>query len=109
MTTPKAAMPMVVPKRVQSVLSLCAMLVSGLQLSYEAFEYLAAMLVAFELVEAGAGRGQQDCVAGLRVPISEAHGVLQRAGMLQRNRAAQLFANLGGGRAKIGEQVGRAH
>src|ERR1019366_9800206 len=99
MTTPKAAMPIVVPKRVQSVLSLCAILVCGLQLLYKTFENLAAMLVTCELVEAGAGRRQQDCIAGLRVSISEAHGVLQRAGMLQRDRAAKLFRNLGGGRA----------
>src|ERR1700691_2450805 len=99
MTTPNAAMPMVVPKRVQSVLSFCAILVCKLQLLDEAFENLAAMLVAGELVEAGAGRGQQHRIAGLRVCISEAHGVLQRAGVLQRDSALKLFRNLGRGRA----------
>src|SRR5580704_669466 len=99
MTTPKAAMPIVVPKSIQSVLSLCAILVSGLQLLYEGFENVAAMLVARELIEAGAGRGQQDGIAGLRVGICEADGLFQGAGLLQRERAAQLFADLGGGRA----------
>src|ERR1017187_106959 len=92
-------MPMVVPKRVQSVLSLCAILVCRLQMLYEAFENLAAVLVAGELVEAGAGRRQQDCIAGLRVRMREAHGVLQRFGMLQRHGAVKLCRYLGGGRA----------
>lgn len=63
---------MVVPKRVQSVLSLCAILVSGFQFLHEALEDLAAMLVALELVKAGAGRRQQDRIAGLRVGVREA-------------------------------------
>src|ERR1700691_5116146 len=99
MTTPKAAMPMVVPKRVQSVLSFCAMLVFGLQLLYQAFENLAAMRIACELVEAGAGRRQQHRIAGLRLRKREAHRVLQGIGLLQRDCAAKLVRNLGGSRA----------
>src|SRR5450755_61009 len=103
MTAPKATMPMVVPNRVQSVLSFCAILMSWLQLWLqlcdEAFENLAAMFVAVELIETGAGRGQQDGIARAGARISEAHRVLKRAGVLKRDRALQLFANLLGGRA----------
>src|ERR1700722_13476523 len=97
MTMPKATMPMVAPKRVQSVLSCCPMSVFTLQSMDQILEDLAAMFVAFKLVEAGAGGRQQDGIAGLRVSMGEADGVVERFRMLERNRAVKLFGDLGGG------------
>ena len=49
--------------------------------SRDPLEHLAAMFVAAELVEAGAGRRQQHGIAGLRVRIGVAHGGVQRSGI----------------------------
>src|SRR3984885_13988984 len=106
MTMPKATMPMVAPKRVQSVLSCCPMSVFRLQSMDQILEDLAAMFVAFKLVEAGAGGCQQDGVAGLRVRMGEAHGVVDRFDALQGNCAVELFSDLAGGRADQQRRAG---
>src|ERR1700722_15813933 len=97
MIMPKATMPMVAPKRVQSVLSCCPMSVFTLQLMDQILEDLSAMFVAFKLVEAGTGGRQQYRVAGLRVSMGEADGVFERFRMLERNGAVKLSGDLGGG------------
>ena len=60
-------MHMTVMKRIQSVLSLCAILIPTLQLIYQLFENLASVLVTSELVETRAGGRQQDGIAGVAV------------------------------------------
>src|SRR5579863_8401870 len=98
MTTPKAAIPTVAPNSVQSVLSVCAMSVL-LQLSHQIFENAPAMLEALELIEAGAGRGQQDRIARLRVGVGESHGRVERVRLFERQRTVKLFGDLGSRRA----------
>src|SRR5580658_10022962 len=83
MTMPKATMPMVAPKRVQSVLSCCPMSVFRLKSMDQILEDLAAMFVAFKLVEAGTGGRQQDGIAGLRVSMRKPQGGVERFRMLE--------------------------
>src|ERR1035441_8524331 len=86
-----------VKKRIQSVLSLWAMSLFRCQLVHNLFEELATMLVALELVEAGAGGRQQHGVAGhgMRVGISE--GRFDGLGGDQRDSALKLVGDLGSG------------
>ena len=57
-------------------------------------EDASAMLVILELVEAGAGRRQQNRVAGLRVFGGECHGAVQRSRAFDGNHAAELRLDL---------------
>src|ERR1035441_9112342 len=87
-----------VKKRIQSVLSLWAMSIFRCQLVHDLFEELATMLVALELVEAGAGGRQQHSVAGhgMRVGISD--GGFDGLSGDQRDSALKLVGDLGSGR-----------
>src|SRR6185437_15307719 len=57
------------------------------------FERSAAFFVVLKLIEAGAGRGQQDGVAGLRVIAGVPNGAIQRAAVDQCNRPAKGLAD----------------
>src|SRR5437763_17156376 len=98
MSTPAVTMHSVVTKRIQSVLSLWA--ISGsLQLIHNLFENFAALLVALELIEAGAGGREQDSVARAAVFECVADGGVKGLGRNQRHRAFQRVRDLGGGGA----------
>ena len=62
-------------------------------------EDAAAVLVAFKLVEAGAGGRQQDHFAGVRGSGGRADGVVQRFAGVEWDHAAQLRLDFGGGGA----------
>ena len=49
--------------------------------SHDLFEHLPPVLVVLELIEAGAGGGEQDYVSRLRHRVGFAYGVLQGLGM----------------------------
>ena len=51
------------------------------QAPHDLFEHLPAVLVALELVEAGAGGGQQDDVSGLRDGVRFADGIFEGLGV----------------------------
>src|ERR1019366_4101331 len=97
MSTPENTMASTVKKRIQSVLSLWAMSIFRCQLVHNPFEELATMLVALELVEAGAGGRQQHGIAGhgMRVGISD--GGFDGLGGDQRHSALKLVGDLGSG------------
>src|SRR5262252_6324724 len=56
------------------------------------------MLVTFELIEAGAGRREQDRVTGGCAIVRVGDGRVQRAAFDQRGRAVQGGRNFNGGR-----------
>src|SRR5579859_5651051 len=70
-----------------------------LQLRDEAFEGAATMLEIVELIEAGAGGGQEDGVAGAGGGVGVAYGSIDGFGIHQRNGAPDLIANFGSCRA----------
>src|ERR1035438_9884796 len=86
-STPENTMASTVKKRIQSVFSLCAISILRLQLVHNLFEELATVLVALELVEAGAGRRQQYRVAGYGVRVGMGDGRVDRLGGNQRDSA----------------------
>src|SRR6266545_4008797 len=98
MSMPKASIATTVPKRIQSVLSLCIS-VCLLQFIHDPLERFAPVFEAAELVEAGARRGQQDGVAGPGPAPCLANRRLQGAGIDQRNRSVEGGADLGRGGA----------
>ena len=63
------------------------------------FEDAAAMFVAFELVEAGAGGGEQDDVAGMGGGGDGADGLVEGFAGVDRDDSAQLRLDFGGGGA----------
>src|SRR3954470_7643841 len=97
MRMPMVTMHSVVMKRIQSVLSFCAMSVLFLQTIHNFLEDFSAMLVTFELVEARARRRQQHRVP--RRPVGER--VLDRGAegpaLDQRRRTRQCLADLARG------------
>src|ERR1035438_4045816 len=97
MSTPENTMATTVEKRIQSVLSLCAISIFRLQLVDDLFEEPAAVLVALELVEAGAGGRQQQGVAGHGMRVGMGDGRFDGPGGDQRDRALKLPGDLGRG------------
>src|ERR1700694_968948 len=89
-STPKLTIASTVTNKIQSVFSRCAISVSPLQAVDDLFERLAAVFVALELVETGAGRRQQHGVAGRRIGVGVRDGGVQGPGIHQWNGALQL-------------------
>src|ERR1035438_4052508 len=96
-STPENTMASTVKKRIQSVLSLWAMSIFRCQLVHDLFEELATVLVALELVEAGAGGRQQHGVAGHGVRVGISDGGFDGLGRDQRHGALKLVGDLGSG------------
>ena len=68
-------------------------------LVYQLLEDAAAVFVAFELVEAGAGGGEQDDVAGMGGGGDGADGLVEGFAGVDRDHAAELRLDFGGGGA----------
>src|SRR4051794_16650071 len=83
----------VVMKRIQSVLSFCAMSALFLQMIHDFLEDFAAMLVTLELVEARAGGRQQHRVARRSVRERVLHGSVQRPALDQWCRTRERLAD----------------
>src|SRR5664280_402394 len=94
-STPENTIARTVEKRIQSVLSLCAISIFRLQLVDNLFEELATVLVVLELVEAGAGGRQQHGVAGHGMRVGMGEGRFDGPGGDQRNSALKLLRDLG--------------
>src|ERR1022692_4982010 len=86
-----------VEKRIQSVLSLWAMSIFRCLVVRDLVEDLATVLVALELVEAGAGGRQQHGVAGHGVRVGISDGGFDGLGRDQRHGALKLVGDLGSG------------
>src|SRR5947209_2275621 len=99
MSTPNETITSTVAKRIQSVLSLCAISVLRLQLVDEMLENFASVFVTSELVEAGTRRGQQNRIARTRFGICVRYRLVHCFGINQRRRSLELFGNFGGRRA----------
>src|ERR1035437_4481301 len=97
MSTPENTMASTVKKRILSVFSLWAMSIFRCQLVHDLFKELATMLVALELVEAGAGWRQQHGVAGHGMLVGVSDGGFDGLGGDQRHSALKLVGNLGSG------------
>src|ERR1039458_10319084 len=76
-SNPNATIDTTAPKRIQSVLSRWDISAFRLQPSDDLFEDFVAVFEAAELVEAGAGRGQQNRVAGAGAFESVRHGCIE--------------------------------
>src|ERR1017187_1667077 len=94
LSTPENPIASTVEKRIQSVLSLCAISIFRLQLVDNLFEELATLLVALELVEAGAGGRQQHRVAGHGMRVGMGDGRFDGPGGNQRDSALKLLGDL---------------
>src|ERR1700674_5329688 len=95
-STPNTTIASTVLKRIQSVLSRCAILFLGwagleahptLQSIHDLFEHRAAMFEALKLVEAGACGREQNGIAGRCVLVCMGDGRVQRYGIHQRHCA----------------------
>src|SRR5215472_14464472 len=86
-TAPNSTMSTTVVKRIQSVLSFCAIL---LYFVHQIFENSPAVFVALKLIETRARRGQQHRIAGLRGRPSLRYRALQRTRVNQRRRTFEL-------------------
>jgi hypothetical protein len=61
-----------------------------LESTYQFFKMTAPVLIALELIEAGAGRRQQYCVAGLRLRPCIGYGLIECPGLYEAYRAFEL-------------------
>src|SRR5260370_4791229 len=93
-STPENTMPSTVKKRIQSVLSRCAISIFGLQAVHNLLEDFSAMLVALELIEAGAGRCQQHRVAGRGIREGMPHSGIERLRIDELDGSRDLFGDL---------------
>src|SRR3954453_8765889 len=88
--SPKTTSAAIVNRRIQSVFSRWAIL----QVPYKFFENPSAVLVALELIEAGAGRCQQDDVARRGLGCRFLHGPVD-CHCLNQRKAGKLIGNFG--------------
>src|SRR5512133_2800805 len=98
-STPENTMPSTVKKRIQSVLSLCAISMLLLQLVHNLFEEPATVFVALKLVETGARGREQNGIAGSGVSESVSDRGFDVAGVYQAKGTLELPCDFGRGGA----------